>query len=321
MALHKDAPPQERISLPNHMSWSSLSSWLECGERWRLTRGHHYPESTWYATLAGSAIHSITEWIDRAVYSGSDWMDASLDSPSFEELFEESVKKKQEDGLEVKASGRQGKTLTESGGPNKKDYNWWLEFGPEYIDRWVNWRMANPDWRIADINGQPGIELEVTLDIGDTTILGYIDRVFEIDGSYAILDLKTGSVPAGVLQMATYAIMLKEQTCIEPDSMYYWTPTTKRGDKPGLGTISGPFNVHAYDLIHISDMYRHARHGIEAGIFIPHVTNMCRSCPVRDQCWAVGDGSPYGVPIRSEFATDEKRGTIETTDNRKEGND
>lgn len=196
MALVKPyTPPREVITLPDHMSYSSLSSYAECGERWRLERGHHYASGTWWATLAGSAIHKATELIDRKVWDGAELVEAELDIPPFAEMFGEEIRKAQDKGEEIKASGRKLKVESENGGPNKKDRDWWYRWGPEFISRWVTFRACHPTWNVAtvpDKNGvaSPGIELRLDIDMGGQKVLGFIDRVFECDDEYMVFDLK-----------------------------------------------------------------------------------------------------------------------------------
>ncbi len=44
-------------------------------------------------------------------------------------------------------------------------------------------------------------------------------------------------------------------------------------------------------------MYSKAMRGIEAGIFLPQVTNMCKGCSVREHCWAVGGAKAKELPL------------------------
>ena len=302
MALVKPyPPPREVITPPDHMSYSSLSSYAECGERWRLERGHHYSSGTWWATLAGSAIHKATELIDRKVWDGAELVEAELDIPPFAEMFGEEIRKAQDKGEEIKASGRKLKVESENGGPNKKDRDWWYRWGPEFISRWVTFRACHPTWNVATIpdkNGvaSPGIELRLDIDMEGQKVLGFIDRVFECDGEYMVFDLKTGAVPPGALQLVTYGWGLEQVFGLRAQWGYFWTPT-----KDKEGTLSDPIDIRGFSYDRIATMYQMARQGIEAGIFLPHITNMCAGCGVKDVCWAY-HSNPVdpGSPLRSE---------------------
>ncbi|MGE9130925.1 PD-(D/E)XK nuclease family protein, partial [Cutibacterium sp. KBN10P07757] len=62
---------------------------------------------------------------------------------------------------------------------------------------------------------------------------------------------------------------------------------------------------------HVSSMYSQAMKGISEGIFVPHVTALCKGCPVRDSCWAVNGKDSYRYPTESILKPPE-------TDNSKE---
>ncbi len=122
--------------------------------------------------------------------------------------------------------------MCESGGPHKKDYNWWMMYGQTFVDRWKNWRTNNPQYHTAVLDGQPGIEypVETTLQDG-TQIVGYIDRIFTDTntGETFILDLKTGRLPADNMQLHTYRYMLNQHDIHVTKGMF-WTPTSSRNN-------------------------------------------------------------------------------------------
>lgn len=55
---------------PEHLSPSQISSLLICGEQYRLTRVEHVPERPMWASIGGSAVHTLTELLDRGEYGG-----------------------------------------------------------------------------------------------------------------------------------------------------------------------------------------------------------------------------------------------------------
>jgi len=283
------------IDLPDHISFSSLSQWVECGEKWRLMHGYHATAHTWYATIAGSVIHAITETWDKNLYHHND-----TDIPSFGDLFTEEIIRQVGDGEDIRPSGRTCKTVCESGGPNKKDYDWWMHYGPIYVDRWTTWRKRHTEYEIATINGQPGIEYPVEATLNhDTRVVGYIDRILHnpATGEYTILDLKTGAIPQGNLQLYTYRHLLHLKDDIQPAYGMFWTPShkTASGDT-NTGYDTGPIPLDTEAARHIGVMYTSAMQGIANNVFIPHVTPMCKGCPVRDSCWAYGGPQAYRYP-------------------------
>ena len=89
--------------------------------------------------------------------------------------------------------------------PNKEDVNFWNNQGPMWVEGYINWRKANPTWKIWKApDGNPGIELALTPIVKDVAVKMIIDRVFEVNGELVIVDLKTSqSTPTSNLQLET----------------------------------------------------------------------------------------------------------------------
>lgn len=254
----------------SRLSYSSLSTYAECGERWRLERGYGLGRSTWYATVAGSAIHEITEQID-------------LDQEvwEFKRLFDQMLDREEQNGVEVKPSGRKLSNIGKMGGPNKKDYDWWLIYGPQYVENYRMWRKLT-GWELIDMpDGKPAVEVPITVNMGGGTHLGYIDRVFVTpDGELVVVDIKTGATPVSKLQLGVYAVALWKEFGLLAELGAYWMA--------GDGEVTGPFLLSNYTEEWIDHQYEMAWAGINAGVFLPNVTAMCKGCGVRDWCRAVG---------------------------------
>ena len=56
---------------PKYMSPSQISSLLTCGEQFRLTRLLRVPERPMWAGIGGSAVHRMTEDLDREEWLNS----------------------------------------------------------------------------------------------------------------------------------------------------------------------------------------------------------------------------------------------------------
>lgn len=291
------------IHHPGHISYSSLSQWAECGEKWRLSHGYHAQHHTWYATIAGGAIHHITEQYDLHLHNPDEYPALPDKLSSFKNIFATQVALVESEGTEIKPSGRMCKNVCESGGPHKKDYDWWMHYGPIFLNRWKTWRHNHPEYITATLDSEPGIEYPVeTLLNDDTKIVGYIDRVFTNtdSGETFILDIKTGRLPADSMQLHTYRYMLAQQG-IEVTKGMFWTPATTKGDEQSVeqGTATELIDLDNDTYRHVSSMYKQAMKGINEGIFVPHVTALCKGCPVRDSCWAVNGTNSYRYPIES----------------------
>ncbi|MCX2949952.1 PD-(D/E)XK nuclease family protein [Lentzea sp. NEAU-D7] len=277
------------IQVPSRLSYSSLSSYSECGERWRLERGHKLNGSTWYATVAGSAVHTITEAHDLNEVGRR-----VGEIPSFKETFDSLLAKERKNGVEVKPSGKKLKNIGPTGGPNKKDYEWWLVYGPIYVEKWLAWKAAS-DWKIAILpDGSVGIEVMVNEDIADESFLGYIDRVYITpDGQVVIVDLKTGAVPLSSVQLGSYRVALWRKYGIDAEWGAYWMASD--------GELTGLKDLTVYSDEYIDAQYAMAWTGIRNGVFLPNVTSLCRGCGVRDYCRAVGGRRSNELPVRDDL--------------------
>lgn len=57
------------IELPEHISYSSFTTWLECGFKYYLSRVLNEPNTGSWWLAGGSAVHTASEVFDR-VYMG-----------------------------------------------------------------------------------------------------------------------------------------------------------------------------------------------------------------------------------------------------------
>src|SRR5205085_2821116 len=97
----------------------------------------------------------------------------AIEVPSFKKDFLERVATAQADGVRLKASGVKLEEIGWTGGPDKKNVDWWLHYGPQYIVQWETWRDEHPELEILMLDGPegpgtvPAIELEFNIKVGD----------------------------------------------------------------------------------------------------------------------------------------------------------
>jgi hypothetical protein len=292
------------IELPTRLSYSSLNMYAECGEKWKLARGYHLDKETWFASVAGSAIHNITERWDL-----TDTGIEILEIPTFKQEFDRLLEIEEANSVRIKPSGKKLLKNGPNGGPNKKDYDWWLDFGPPMIERWMQWKQAS-DWFLLEVTREdptgdlvgaviPAVELPFEVNADGHVVRGYIDRVYgRGDGKVVVLDLKTGALPSGHLQLATYRLGLLRQYGIDADYGTYWIGKD--------GELTSLIELRRYSLAYLDNLYNMAWRGINAGIFIPNVSSMCRACPVRDYCRAVAGPKAVQLPLRDKLVQVER---------------
>jgi hypothetical protein len=67
--------------------------------------------------------------------------------------------------------------------PNKENVDFWQKTGPEWVQSYIDWRIANHNWKIWHTpEGAPAVELGLTPTFADIPVKMVIDRVFEVDG-------------------------------------------------------------------------------------------------------------------------------------------
>lgn len=67
-SISTDERPES--AFPLYLSPSQISSLLTCGYQFYLTRGLHASERPMWAGIGGSAVHRVTEALDRAAWEG-----------------------------------------------------------------------------------------------------------------------------------------------------------------------------------------------------------------------------------------------------------
>lgn len=254
-----------------HLSYSQVETLLTCGEKYRLTRIVGIPEDPAWWFLGGSAVHTATEKHDLGVDAPAEDLFASALLEQMAEL---------PDGAAIRASGRATKEW-----PGGEDEAWWRHHGPQFVQAWIDWRAKNPNLQLADINGQPAVEVAVAARTHNSVDLkGYIDRIFQDteSGDLLIVDLKTGrNAPSSSLQMDFYRYSLQHTLGLQARHGGFWMARQ--------GVISKIHDLWRTDA-QIEDMLHKSRILIDNDIFIPHLGMLCGSCGVKEFCSAYTPG-------------------------------
>lgn len=295
------------IELPPHLSHSQSSNLLSeyCSAQYFFERGLGVPSRPGWAQIGGSALHEASEVWDRGVVERGE---ADSSPSTLEGLFGmaldiEIAKTKDKSPYpqsEWQASGRVALKVSQTGGPNKKDEGWWRAMGPLMLASWVSWRLTS-SWEIADIPNLPaaidindapgiwGIEVKVETELGGVPWLGYIDRVFEHNGEYLVVDLKSGREPDSTSQLGAYRTGLLRQYGIDARYGAYWLGGT------GLTTSFTDLR-EKWPEERVDRRYATARRRQLAGEFDPKPSNMCGSCGVKDYCREYGGVKSADTP-------------------------
>jgi hypothetical protein len=174
-------------------------------------------------------------------------------------------------------SARVGGRATKAN-PNKEDVNFWQNTGPTWVQNYIAWREANPNWKIwVTPDGEPAIELKLDPVVADVPIKMILDRVFEVNGQLVIVDLKTSqATPASSLQLGFYKLGLEQAYGIEVKwGNYYMSRGSNTVDMIDL-------SEYTYDKMeYLVSQFDKAR---KAGIFLPNTNNCQYMCGLTAHC-------------------------------------
>ena len=162
--------------------------------------------------------------------------------------------------------------------PNKEDVNFWLETGPKWVQGYIDWRNANPDWKIWTApDGNRAIELGLIPEFAGVPVKMVIDRVFEVNGELVIVDLKTSkTTPTNPLQLGFYKVGLQKQFGIDIKWGSYWMAR-----KFGISTMVDLSIYTEEKLEYFVENFDKAR---KSGIFLPNTNNCQYKCGLTAHC-------------------------------------
>jgi hypothetical protein len=264
----------------DHLSYSSVSTYSDCGEKFRLRKRKDIRRPPSWAAMGGRGYHKATEILDFADFGmGSTYYtnDAKGHHELFQDCFDAEIAEAEQSGVpreEWYVGGRQSKEW-----PDKENEKWWRHHGPGFVTAWRGW-LQRSGWSIyLPPGGEPAIEIAYEVMIGGFAAVGYIDRVMESQGQLMIVDLKTGREPHGHDQLRDYGVGLSR-------SVGWTSPTPEWGSffLARQGGCTPPVRLVPEDGELRDHVYRVALAGIRADVFLPNRGSMCKSCDVKDYC-------------------------------------
>lgn len=267
----------ETLQLPEHLSYSQVTTLLTCGEQYRLQRLWGLDSPAWYL-VGGSALHVVTQQHDLRSF-GED-----VEVESFEDVFERlTVEQEDRTGVprdQFRAGGRASKRW-----PNKENRDWWLTEGPVMVDRWLRFREASPLDIWVTPAGRPAIELSFRLELPDLDgkpfpVYGEIDRVMvRPNGSLVVVDIKSGSTVTVDEQVGLYRVALEQAFGVVAKFGAFWSARE--------GTMGELFHLNEHDAARAAYRYGTAKAIRDRGLFVANPGRLCGSCGVRAWCYAV----------------------------------
>ena len=236
--------------LPKHISYSSFTTWQECGWKYYIQKveGVKEAHAVWFT--GGSAVHKATEVYD---------LEGGSSESIWNKVWFEQVKQDEEINGDM-STWQYAK---------REDMSWWYGEGIWMLDRWIAFRQNG--WNVYE----DFVEKEYEIQIEDATVKMAIDRVMtDFEGNRVLLDIKTGaSSQRHPLQLAVYAWALEKQG-ITVDKAGFWDART------GNISLWNLQNLHAERIEDMLNTFDKAR---KETIFLPNLSN-CGRCGVTSFC-------------------------------------
>lgn len=252
------------MAIPQHVSFSQLSTWLYCGKQLFLERVAEVPSVPGWFSVAGSAFHEWTEEFDQLDGEPLSWA----------EVFDKAINDEERNtGIDRSVWRKAGVTKAN---PDGQTYAHWLAKGEELTDLYINWAMEQP----LPLYVEKDVSVEL---IPGVMLRGMIDRVYP----EAIIDIKTSTAQPkqGEMQIGVYRAALMALEGDAPNWGGYYM--AKDGKVPKL-----------YDLTRWTPEYAGAllkqyMDAVKAEVFIPLPSFSCNACPVKQACYAANGAEAY----------------------------
>jgi hypothetical protein len=162
--------------------------------------------------------------------------------------------------------------------PQKEDVNFWQATGPQWVQAYIDWRKANPDWKLWKTpQGVPAIELAILPEFAGVPVKMILDRVFEVNGELVIVDLKTSQqTPTNTLQLGFYKVGILKTFGIDVKWGTYWMAR-----QHGVSPLVSLEQYTEDKLEYLVAGFDKAR---KAGIFLPNTNNCQYKCGLTAHC-------------------------------------
>lgn len=162
--------------------------------------------------------------------------------------------------------------------PNKEDVTFWNTQGPKWVQGYIAWREANPDWKIWTApDGNKGIELALNPVVAGVPVKMIIDRVFDVNGQLVICDLKTSKqTPSSTLQLGFYKLGIEQTFGIEVKWGNYYMA---RGN-----ATSEMVDLSSYTYGKMEYLIKQFDTARKTGIFLPNTNNCQYLCGLTEYC-------------------------------------
>lgn len=274
---------EARVNPPDrhqHRSVSQITSYAECGYRYKLERVVKVPQTPAWWFVGGSAFHTFVEFYEREALRGA-WLNEEDAAVAFSNALVQAI-------IDELAVSEVDSSSWRAAAKGTEGEEWWFTNGAKMARLYA--RNNPPDRPFKTLilpDGEPAIEMPFKIAAGNVWVEGFIDHLtIDNNGYVDVVDFKSGSRrPVGKFQLELYAAAVEKFLGVRVARVSYYM-TRPRSDGQHLSSYSWtpdrlPFIEHQ-----VMEMDRAER----AGIYLPVVTSFCGGCGVREYCPFGGTG-------------------------------
>lgn len=267
----------------DYRSWSQMSGYEQCPEAYRLERVEKVPSkpAVWFP--AGTAYHSATEQFDR--YAVEYGLKSAVEVGGWDTTYLAEFESELDEIREVEPDESKWRVTSSplvKWKATGETADWWREFGPKMVTKYVDWRAANKDkYRIYLMpNGSPALELEYTVLHGTVMSKGSTDAILEDieTGATIGVDRKTGkSKPKNLDQLGWY--MVTGEQALNPIKIWYGAFFMARS-----GTLTEPEPLDDYRDGRLAQRLAEMDRDERQGLYPAKPSHLCNWCGVNAFC-------------------------------------
>ncbi|MFC1833953.1 RecB family exonuclease [Thermodesulfobacteriota bacterium] len=253
--------------LPDHLSWSSISNYMQCSLKWR----YHYldrlePEFTSSALVFGRAVHEAIGAFLQSTLNGD-----RLTTDNLTDVYRQVWLS--HDGPEIRFGSRDSED-----GLQEKAQGLLSLFVEEY----------KPDTEVIAVEESFELDLQELLPdhLYDLPrFVGIVDSIQKQNGSTCLIDYKTAArKPNGnvnAMQLVGYSLGAAGLG-YDSDQLDYRFEYLLKTSKPAL--VSYPVQIEDRDRDRFRKTLTRVWKAIQASVFYPNPSYMCSSCGYQSKC-------------------------------------
>lgn len=261
-----------------YRSVSQLKEWRQCHYRWYLAREKldENGQRIWQRPAAwlaqGLAVHEAVEWFEKSNREGS------LEDMKqvYSEAYDKHINRLAEETPNFESWFGSGWRY-----PAVKDIPRRYDKGLGQVERYYKYvtEVRPQDTLLRQTNGEPFVEVQFQIQLGDVWVRGVIDQVYWDDQAldWRIRDIKTGKAPGDEIQLAVYAIPVNRDYGMDITTGDYWMAES------GKPTIV--YDLTKWPRSRLEDAFGELDEGIRSERFDPNPSREnCMFCPVAAAC-------------------------------------